>query len=1422
VDALTNKGFSRQFPKLHAYLSKKHVDSYINPYLLQIERLVGKVSKLLQDQTSGGKKRLERAVSKLRRIISNIEMGRAHVKRCQELSLNLKLYELKPGYDKAKEEVLARYKKENPKLYRRITRMLEEVHSIRLNLAEDAEDIPGVVLRFKQDEQKGLSVYLADINSALASKGDKKKIQLAKEYAREYREQQAAFLKDVKAMDQVAEQIESKKTTDRKKALMQLRQVADGLLPCDMALISHDLKMELQKVPLTQKQKSELARMRRQADLSLTAETDSALSYSVSTTDARATADQKAAVDGEVEAIQDGLDHANKRHDAEMQMIGNQTRLYQLQNYLNSAKKVTKRLIRVASLTKRLIRERLVKNLRVMADQMWEFNRKDSKRVQAYAGRLIEIKGYKNLVELYLKASFIAESGLRLAKIREQKKAVRELAKQEGRLSKMARGALFLTMGPVGLMEMKKLKESAPIILRSLNDSERHILAARKLHKDGLNDKNKKKFLYHIKASQIHARGANKMLGVLSEFLNHDNSQALATRVSLAVTAIALLTTHLASQVVMPYLEPYLVGLHSFTQAAAGGAVGGATFTTVQTAGNVGWMGEQFSWLNCGEDLILNTIMFTVFGYVMKGVNASVGKQAVSEASAKSMRWFERLAAEYKVPGVAEALTSTTRGSWEWVKASAKLLGTATLKELGTITAEAGLFKEWEAVQVALKSAGLTTRERQDFSEGMKHLFTWASIVEGITMVAGLRLFHHVTGPIGKEVRSRQLAKKIKINAKKLQGGKLNEGEMWALTRKQMRFLGMHYRMTGSEKTMKLLMMHGKIAQRLKPPDLLSVFKFKPTYAEYEDAERTIFKKALERLSAEDRTVLEIGPAHYKLGGPDAKIWKGRMDHVLSKVGYRTGRNGTIKSMAKWTRTKGALRRIVETVREVSRYRMRFNPGRLLAGVAALEVYKKKNWPTSVADKLRALAESMGDTLYPESLLCERASLLSKLNPKSKLFFDELVSWSNDYFSLWTNRGDELEGRTAKVKFHKYFHDLAPLGMWRKAMDGPWVENLGLGETAIKNLRGFVKHRHFRDHADHWITLVNMLQSMKANQNRVKVVNAVLRSTNSKKWKSVKNTMRTIRRLFVLDGLTKEELNTFYKEWATKLERNDDAPEYRDPRAALREAVDSTYSISLLYNVSWFYDPAAYDLIFDEAPSDSRQMESWKRTQEVKKVLVDKGIFRLFVKAATYMEWNTGIEVMRDLLSELAKSEVVDGKIDYQARYDRMTELGFRSEFIDRWRADWEGEVSSGGHVEVTGNFEAMMLHTRVPTKTCQDITEPSSNTRDGQPLNRVRWGQFKVANFKVGGEVVARSLVEVTMDKQGNEHLIVEGTYAVVVFRYDAEVDAAILRFASERGIARERVHFAERGDYGPDPLETGDHIYRDSQVTRSRSAEE
>lgn len=129
----------------------------------------------------------------------------------------------------------------------------------------------------------------------------------------------------------------------------------------------------------------------------------------------------------------------------------------------------------------------------------------------------------------------------------------------------------------------------------------------------------------------------------------------------------------------------------------------------------------------------------------------------------------------------------------------------------------------------------------------------------------------------------------------------------------------------------------------------------------------------------------------------------------------------------------------------------------------------------------------------------------------------------------------------------------------------------------------------------------------------------------------------------------------------------------------------------------------------------------------------------------------------------------------------------------------------------VSGDIEIMARSGSEPVLTCQTFERRWVND-EGQPIHRLLHGQFKVANWAVDERVVARRLVEITVDPQtGREHLLVDRLYTAGGFVRADDFASQILAYAKSLGIESSRVHF-NGDDEAPAPLATGDLIYRDS----------
>jgi hypothetical protein len=493
-----------------------------------------------------------------------------------------------------------------------------------------------------------------------------------------------------------------------------------------------------------------------------------------------------------------------------------------------------------------------------------------------------------------------------------------------------------------------------------------------------------------------------------------------------------------------------------------------------------------------------------------------------------------------------------------------------------------------------------------------------------------------------------------------------------------------------------------------------------------------------------------------------------------------------------------------------------------------------------------------------------------------------------------------------------HFFRLKRMGFFDTVFDRPWLKEVGLSEAAVKSLKGFPSQKHFANRFDHWITIFNVM--LKRSKNKIKVLNAILESTNTSSWNQVKKSMRTLRRLVTLEQLPGEQVSKFYKKWSKRIQLID------DPRNVLRRAVERVFLRNLRQSMG---SVGTVRLMFQEyAPDDKSMRKKWQHARRVASILQRRGLIEMFSSAAAFLE-EDGIDILKGLLRELAESPVVGKRIDYAKRHKRMIdELGFETEFVERWKEDYNKDIPIfkagaekeakqalieqsarqiknhiGGakivegplfsllpqvealleklskgesdqiavealwkrfeenytdirktygdlfanirvdlknlmlgltkgvrvakkyeRVQITGGVVEMAWHGNVPGETCQTLFHEYSDDTNGrgQPLNKIRWGQFKVANYIIDGEVVARKLLEVTMDEEGNEHLLVGMPYVAGSFRRLHELDGAIEEYAAGVGIPSDRIHplDSENTENVPLPLRTGNEIYRDAKL--------
>ncbi|OGQ04757.1 MAG: hypothetical protein A3F82_08125 [Deltaproteobacteria bacterium RIFCSPLOWO2_12_FULL_44_12] len=131
----------------------------------------------------------------------------------------------------------------------------------------------------------------------------------------------------------------------------------------------------------------------------------------------------------------------------------------------------------------------------------------------------------------------------------------------------------------------------------------------------------------------------------------------------------------------------------------------------------------------------------------------------------------------------------------------------------------------------------------------------------------------------------------------------------------------------------------------------------------------------------------------------------------------------------------------------------------------------------------------------------------------------------------------------------------------------------------------------------------------------------------------------------------------------------------------------------------------------------------------------------------------------------------------------------------------------------ISGDVEKIARSGSEPVHTCQTL-EYSWVNEKGEPIHRILHGQFKVANWEIDNVVMARRLLEVTIDETGKEHLLVERLYSVGGFGRVKEFRSEILKYAKGLGIDESSVHFSDEDSFetAPKALKTGDRIYRDT----------
>ncbi len=295
---------------------------------------------------------------------------------------------------------------------------------------------------------------------------------------------------------------------------------------------------------------------------------------------------------------------------------------------------------------------------------------------------------------------------------------------------------------------------------------------------------------------------------------------------------------------------------------------------------------------------------------------------------------------------------------------------------------------------------------------------------------------------------------------------------------------------------------------------------------------------------------------------------------------------------------------------------------------------------------------------------------------------DGPIAFQANRFLFWYTSKPFFRKAFGQV-FKETFYHLSSIGFFKAAFEsGAWIAQygiMGLSEKAVRNLRGFANQPGFIGFRESIMTVVDAFCELTLE--KMMVLNRVFEATDPTKWKSVRNTLRTLRALAALDSLPARLRNGFYRF------RRDVAG---DPRALLRAGAEKEL-IDFLYAV--IGDKGALRLLFmDEAQKSGESLKLWRHVQAVRNFLSSKGLLSLFAQSASFMNGD-GRRILKNLLGELAISPIVDGELRYQKRYDRMVErLGFSAEFVDLWSGEWKTVRELRGGVVDVGEARALVM----------------------------------------------------------------------------------------------------------------------------------
>lgn len=414
---------------------------------------------------------------------------------------------------------------------------------------------------------------------------------------------------------------------------------------------------------------------------------------------------------------QDAYADWTARHDRGMAIVGG---LYaKFEKRLDAAKPESKMVKRIAASERKSERRALVKDMRLKAKDMSEYNAKDADRVVKLAGQIEAETDYKKLMALHERGSFIAQTGFMLAQIRGMRAVQKNIEKQMKRDAKTAYWAARASTLFIWRPAMANADSSLGV---TLDAAERYVLKARKMHDTGAIKDKPKRFEFYMKQVQRQFGQISKAIKEDQNFLNSEESDFMRTSVAFGIIATAVLASAVTGGAAG--------ALFGESALAATGAllISSFTFTSVQVAGNHYVMGQDVTRASFGEDLFWNTVMFGGFGKLGKWLKLRFGIKAAEQGAKTSRELLARIPARYGMEGM--KLTGVN---------ILKLSGKAFAKELGVLTVEAAAFQVFEAGKLTVRATGLSAHPVDSYVKELRNLFTAKSAAHGLANLAAIK-----------------------------------------------------------------------------------------------------------------------------------------------------------------------------------------------------------------------------------------------------------------------------------------------------------------------------------------------------------------------------------------------------------------------------------------------------------------------------------------------------------------------------------------------------------------------------------------------------------------------------------------------------------------------------------------------------------